>query len=332
MLETSDITPQPGATIEWDMPEHVYHGDPAAHPSLSSTIAKSLVHETPLHAWTKHPRLNPFFEDEHKDAFDLGSTAHTVLLGKGAEIDVIDAKDWRTKAAREAKEAACAAGKTPILAADHERVEVMVEAARMQLTAIGLGDVFGRAIGREVSFFAEVQECLCRCRVDALAVEERAGRPLLVAYDYKTTARIPTDAEIPRLLANLSYDIQDAHYTATVAAATGLPCEMRFVIQEKSPPHLLTVTRLSLPWREDGQQMAQRAREVWSRCLATNTWPGLSGDIIEAEAPPWHVNKWSERKTAIVDARDRFGTDILARAFQFQAPEPNIPQIKGGTE
>uniref|UniRef100_UPI00399BAE57 PD-(D/E)XK nuclease-like domain-containing protein n=1 Tax=Roseovarius halophilus (ex Wu et al. 2025) TaxID=3376060 RepID=UPI00399BAE57 len=203
----------------------------------------------------------------------------------------------------------------------------MVDAARMQLTSIGIGDVFARAIGHEVTFIAPVEETLCRCRADALSVEKLAGQPLLVAYDYKTTAQIPTDTDVPRLLANMAYDIQDAHYTATIAAATGLPCEMRFVVQEKTPPHLLTVVRLSLTWREDGQQKAARAREIWSRCLATNTWPGLSGDMIEVDAPPWHATEWSHKRVAIDDARQRFGHDILARAFQFQAPAPTAPAL-----
>lgn len=322
MLEPDDLKPLPGAVIDWNMPEHVYHGDPCDRPSLSSTIAKKLVHETPLHAWSAHPRLNPFHEAEEKDAFDIGSVAHTRLLGKGTEIAVIDADSYRTKAAQAEKAEARQAGRTPILREQSERVDVMVDVARLQLSAIGVGDVFAAAIGREVTFIAEVDGALCRCRVDALCVEDRPTGPVLIAYDYKTTAKIPTPKQLPRTLADLGYDIQDAHYTAVVTAATGLPCEMRFVVQEKSPPHLLSVPRLSTPWRELGADMAARAREVWRACLESGVWPGLPGDMLELDAPPWHATAWAEERSHITDARQRFGSDILARAFQFQAPAP----------
>ena len=322
MFEPDSLPTTPGSVLVWDMPEAVYHADPCPTPSLSSSIAKKLVHETPLHAWTAHPRLNPFFEPQHKDAFDLGSTAHMRLLGKGAEIVVVDAPDWRTKAAREAKEAARAEGKTPILAKDAQRVDAMVEAAHLQLTAIGVGDVFSRAIGREVTFIAEVDGVLCRCRVDALGVERRESGPVLIAYDYKTTAKIPTPDEVPKLLANLGYDIQDDHYTSVVTAATGLPCEMRFVMQEKSDPHLLTVARISEVWRLSAQSAGKRAREVWRRCLEENAWYGLPGDIVEAEAPSFHINALEGREAQRQEVRHRFGQDVLDRAFRLQAPEP----------
>jgi hypothetical protein len=61
-----------------------YHADPAPAPSLSSSIAKTILHQTPRHAWFEHPRLNPNFEPKDDSKFDLGSVAHELLLGKGA--------------------------------------------------------------------------------------------------------------------------------------------------------------------------------------------------------------------------------------------------------
>lgn len=322
MLEPDSLPITPGSDLIWDMPEAVYHADPCPTPSLSSSIAKKLVHETPLHAWTAHPRLNPYHEPQHKDAFDLGSTAHMRLLGKGAEVVVVDAEDWRTKAAREARDTARAEGKTPILRKDSDRVDAMVEAAHLQLTAIGVGDVFSRAIDREVTFIAEVDGVLCRCRVDALGVERRESGPVLIAYDYKTTPKIPTPDELPKLLANLGYDIQDDHYTSVVTAATGLPCEMRFVVQEKSDPHLLAVTSLSPLWRQDAQRAGKRAREVWRRCLEENAWYGLPGDIIEVDAPAFHAQTLEGREARRQEIKHRHGQDILDRSFRLQAPEP----------
>ena len=47
------------AHLPWllDMPEADYHKDPSPTPSLSSSIAKLLVNESPYHAYRQHPRL-----------------------------------------------------------------------------------------------------------------------------------------------------------------------------------------------------------------------------------------------------------------------------------
>jgi hypothetical protein len=34
-----------------------YHADPCAQPSLSASIARELIHKSPLHAWQVHPKL-----------------------------------------------------------------------------------------------------------------------------------------------------------------------------------------------------------------------------------------------------------------------------------
>jgi len=62
----------------YDIPDKEYHADPCPVPSLSSTLARTLLNQSPLHAWTKHPRLNPDHEPEEKRTFDIGRV-HQVL-------------------------------------------------------------------------------------------------------------------------------------------------------------------------------------------------------------------------------------------------------------
>ena len=116
-----------------DVSESEYHRDPAPEPSLSSSLAKLILTRSPLHAWTQSPRLNPDFRPIEKDAFDLGRAFHTMMLGKGAPIEVVDAENWATKAAKEQRELIRLTGRTPMLAAQYEAVETMVDAARHQL-------------------------------------------------------------------------------------------------------------------------------------------------------------------------------------------------------
>src|SRR4029077_1158679 len=80
-----------------------------------------------------HVRLNPAAIEEDAEHFDIGTAAHALLLEGHRNIAVIDAKAWGTNAARTARDAARAAGQTPLLAARWADVQAMVSAARAQL-------------------------------------------------------------------------------------------------------------------------------------------------------------------------------------------------------
>jgi hypothetical protein len=91
-----------------------YHADPAPVASLSSSIANILIDQSPLHAYLAHPRLNLRYQREEDSRFDLGSAAHMMLLERREDKIVrVQAKDWRTNAAKDARAAAQATGSTP---------------------------------------------------------------------------------------------------------------------------------------------------------------------------------------------------------------------------
>ena len=69
-------------------------------PALSSSIARKLLGYSPLHAWYAHPVLNPGGEREEKEAYDIGTAAHALLL---------DAAQRSQEQMHEVLEALCAA-------------------------------------------------------------------------------------------------------------------------------------------------------------------------------------------------------------------------------
>ena len=94
-----------------------YHGSSTIEPSLSSSGAVTLVQECPAVFWASSP-LNPDFVPEQKLEFDIGSAAHLIILEPakwGSQVVEIDADNYKTKAAQEARDAGYAAGKTPLL-------------------------------------------------------------------------------------------------------------------------------------------------------------------------------------------------------------------------
>ena len=72
--------------------------------------------------------------------FDFGHVAHKFVLGVGSDIEVVHADDWRTKAARDKRDEAHAAGKTPILNADYVTAMAMKQAVSAHPLAAALFD------------------------------------------------------------------------------------------------------------------------------------------------------------------------------------------------
>jgi len=105
-------------------------------PSLNATVLKALVNNSPLHAWTIHPRLNPDYQPKRSTRFDLGTATHDVFLEGTDRVVVVNAADWRTKAAKQQRDQAYADGKIPLLADDADRVSTLLVALREQLPGI----------------------------------------------------------------------------------------------------------------------------------------------------------------------------------------------------
>ena len=129
----------------YEIPADAYHADPTIEPSLSASVANVILSHSPLHAWAKHPRLNPDFEPEEKPQFDLGSAAHNMVLRQNfwrEEIAVVEAQDWKTKAAKEARETARAAGRHPVQRAGIRDAVV----AKVQLVGAELVGIVGKPL------------------------------------------------------------------------------------------------------------------------------------------------------------------------------------------
>ena len=62
-----------------------------------------------------HPRLGGMRLESSSAAQVLGSVVHAMVLGAGRQWHVIDADDWRTKAAKAERDAAESVWKVPIL-------------------------------------------------------------------------------------------------------------------------------------------------------------------------------------------------------------------------
>jgi hypothetical protein len=267
--------------IRLNMPEAEYH----SHPALSSTQARLLLDSPAKYKYAlTHPQ-------EHKDAFDLGSAVHSKILGVGATAVVLDFPDMRTKAAREARDQARAAGQIVLSAADMAKVNGMAEAVLAHPVARALFEQDGNS---EASVFATdpTTGMNVRARFDFLP---SLNLPNPIAVDLKTTAKSASKEGFARSVLSFNYDVQETHYDDTLRFATGAEVPFVFVVVEAEAPHLVAIHQLDTQWREMGHEKARRAREILAECTESGVFPGYPESVNLLSPPVYAVYSHEEK-------------------------------------
>lgn len=300
------------------MSAEAYHADPAPEPSLSSTIAKIMLAQSPRHAWTASSRLNPDFVPVEKKTFDIGRAAHRAVLGAGGDYAEIPADllsddgGVRTKEAKAYVDVIRSEGKTPLKPWEIEEIELMREILRSRMNEMGI--TLDPACSEQVAF-AQIDGVWCRAMLDNVPLDPR--QPI---YDFKTCENASPDACMKSIL-NYGYDVQAAHYRQVWNAATGQDRAFRFIFQEKAAPHEICIVELGSDSLMMAGKKIARAREMWGICLRTGEWPGYPRGVHRMELPEWVHTKWLERESAEADHKQRTGRDVLEAAMRFMAPE-----------
>lgn len=262
--------------VHGDISDNDYHADPL---SLSSSGARALLPPS-CPAKFKHKRDNP---PPPKAEYDFGHLAHRLVLGKGAEIEVIAADDWRTKVAQEARSVARDEGKVPVLQKDMDRAQVMAATVYDHPTA---GDLFMAPNGHaEVSIYADDPDTgvQLRARPDwSYVADDR-----LIIVDYKTTVTA-YPSQFERRAAEYGYHCQAAWYI-DVAILAGLCTSPAFLLvaQEKEAPYLVSVLEFEPDDIAEGRRRNREAINLYKRCVERDEWPGCADGIVPINLPPW---------------------------------------------
>lgn len=272
------IVAEPG--LVYDMPEALYHSGPTPTESLSQSGAKLLLAPS-APAKFRHDRDNG---RKSTRAFDFGHAAHAHVLGVGAPVRKVYARDWRTKAAQEERDAAYREGLTPLLAHEAEAAEAMAAAL---LDDPDAGPLFTSPGASEVSLFGVDPRTgvWVRGRVDRM--EERPGGRVRFV-DYKTTTGAHADP-FNRSVERYGYAMQAAWYLDLGAQLDDCPDPEAFVFvaQEKEPPYLVSVFDLDDDWLAIGRELNRQALDLFARCLESGDWPGYGRGIQTLSPPAW---------------------------------------------
>ncbi|KIA63037.1 hypothetical protein FG87_22010 [Nocardia vulneris] len=250
-----------------DVTDTEYHGDTS---SLSSSGARKIL-PPGCPAAFKHERDHGKVTAAH---FDEGHAAHSLVLGVGLDIVEVAAESWQTKAAREERQAAYDAGKVPLLSAKVSEIKAMAAAiADHPLAAELLAD--GVA---ETSAYCLDPATWTRLRARADWRTAFRGQPTIV--DYKTSKN--ADPSLFRVSASgIGYHCQDPWYR-DVFAACGIEIDrFIFVVQEKTPPYLISVHEFSDDDVALGRRLNRLAIDIYAACVAEDYWPGY-GDHIHS--------------------------------------------------
>jgi hypothetical protein len=265
------------------MSDVAYHSDPVPGGSLSSSGARRLLAPS-CPALFKHERDNGRASSK---AFDFGHAAHAKVLGYGPELVVVDAADCRTKAAKEARDAAYGRAAVPLLAKEMAEVDAMAVTLRDHPVAATLLDQ-SRGMPEQSGFWVDAETGVWRrARYDWLPDTTR-GR--LIIPDYKTAA-CSSPAAFVRAAGSFGYHQQASWYMDS-ALALGLAEDVAFVfiVQEKTAPYLVSVVELGAASIAAGAAANRRALETYATCTADDYWPGYVEGVALVDLPPWALN------------------------------------------
>lgn len=262
---------KPGIYPDFD--EATYHADEA----LSQSQLKTLL-DCPARFAYEREHGRP-----HKAAYDDGHAIHTALLGVGMDTVVIDADDYRTKAAREARDAAHAEGKTPLLRAAAERVSQVRDAVMAHPAARVILDAPGPV--EQSMWWTDPDTGLAlRGRIDKVATLADGQTHALVDIKSATSA---APHRFARSVWDFRYHLQRAVYLDGWEQLTGEACEFVFVVVETTAPYLTAVYTLDDIATHAGERDYREALDLYRSCTESGHWPGYADDITVLPSPRW---------------------------------------------
>lgn len=328
----------------YSVPQEEYHADPVIEPSFSASMAHTLLSKSARHAWLGHPRLNPGMVRESKGYLDFGELAHALMLGDERNFEIIQADNWRTNAAKAARDAARATGKIPALVEEFERAKLMVRAGKAQLDVHDdLHGCFRGGQGEVTLVWREPvpdrkTEVWCRCRLDYLhgtgfnyigapGFYPRLDLPQFkpstqMLVDYKTTGiSARPDLWGAKSMFNNGNDLRAAFYARGAKRVLGFDrATYLFAVQETKEPFALSVIAPTFTALDRANANLDQALDYFVWCREKNFWPGYEKRTVFVDLPNWLMREWMDReelgRKLSVAERD----ELFATGLAFQAP------------
>lgn len=300
----------------------VYDGIPAATyhalPALSSGGIKTLIQECP--AVFFHEYLNPETEEEDSTKFDIGTVAHLIWLEPhlmAERLVLIDADAYRSNAAKDARAAALAAGKTPLLKKHMPKIEAMRAVLERELPP---GLMRGGKAERSYIWRDPKTGVVLKARPDWVRDDD------MLIVDYKTSGSAkPSNFE--RRIWDVGHHIQARDYLDGHMLLTKRRARWLWVVQATEAPNLVSIFEPTPGLLEMAAEDVRDAIDQYAECSRTGEWPSYTSTVQQVGPPGWAAAQHEERKYARQLARaqqaERAANNNAALhkiAQDFQAP------------
>lgn len=266
-------------TLIDDMPAKEYF----AHPGFGSTSIRTLSDPDISLAEVEYLLSH----DEHKPEYDVGTLAHALILEGSLDhlVHRVDAKDWRTKAAKEERDQAYNNDMIPINNSEADSILAPVEAMRDAVMAHPIAKDLLTGHVPEVSLFWETDGVPLKARLDA----QHPTRG--VVADLKTV-RSARPNDVRKQISDLGYYIQARHYLNGLKEVTGFEPEWYFVTVGKTEPYPVSVHRMTPEALQQGQARIDYALARYKQAQE-HGWTGYTA-VYEQELTPWERIKNEE--------------------------------------
>jgi len=266
-----------------DMPDTEYH----ARSELSSTGARLLLDSPAKFAYAQTHKQAP------KAAYDLGTAAHTKVLGVGSGLvayppehltpsDKVSTKKETIAWAAEQRDA----GLTPVTPNEIAAVDAMVESILANREARELLEQAGNSEATVITKDMDTGVDM-RARFDFLP-NFTQNDP--IAVDLKTSRKSASADQFTRTVAEFGYHIQQEWYLHAYGLETGdYTMRMKFIILETAAPYLVAVHELSEGYAQIARHEVHRALDTYRTCTDADLWPGYPQNMPPLEPPMWLV-------------------------------------------
>lgn len=274
-----------------DVPSADYHADCCPAPSLSSGVARTIVRQSPAHAYLEHIRLGGRKSDPTPDMI-LGGYVHALLSGQLDDYAVGSFDNYTTKAAKEWRDEMEDGGRQPILEKTVDRA-TRIETALREKAALGITNSPFETGEPEVTAVWQEDQFWFRARYDRLIQDENGFADI---WDFKTTTDVSPEA-LTRKIIEEGYHIQAAHYLRGLTAiAPGYRGRTSFILAfvEVDRPHAVRRVPICEGFLSMGKTILDRAILLWRESLSSGKWPDYSEESLILTPPVWYAQRVME--------------------------------------
>jgi len=277
-----------------NVPQHIYHADPAFAASLSSSLARVLFNHSPAHCFAQHPRLNPnYAPKESSRSISTGSLVHALLAepeGKGT-VEIGHFPDFKTKAAQAWRDEVKASGKLPVLEKDFLEAQPIADALRAHAGAGCTNDPFNPPA--DATAYSELTAIWSEYSIYYRALFDRVviSPNSLDLWDWKTASDV-SDRAIEQAVSRYNYAFQIAFYLRGLSALlpSYSPQQMSaaIVFVETTAPYTVRRVYLSEEYMAHAQAQVKQACDQWMQCILGQDFSDpRNGANFHVELPAW---------------------------------------------